>query len=157
MGHDQSECCEISKIDEGERREEGDARNVVVRVSHGNNKRGVTRVCNSNLRNERPIQPPKSTSPLPSNPPPSHKSTHMALNAIPMTEEERRSVVQGPGDVEWKYVSRTPCACLLKSLTLFVGFRVDMKCVASARRFCLAFCWVHSLHPSPSIRSLGTV
>lgn len=59
----------------------------------------------------------------------------MALNAAPLTEEERRSVIQGPGDVEWKYV-------FLRYLHLVRGifheFTPGMKCVASAKRSYLA-------------------
>jgi len=42
----------------------------------------------------------------------------MALNAVPLTEEERRSVIQGPGDVEWKYEMRRECQEILPGLLL---------------------------------------
>ncbi|KXN88116.1 Serine/threonine/tyrosine-interacting protein [Leucoagaricus sp. SymC.cos] len=42
----------------------------------------------------------------------------MALNGVPMTEEERRSVVQGPGDVEWRYEMRRECQEILPGLLL---------------------------------------
>lgn len=43
-----------------------------------------------------------NTSPLP---------LPMASNGVPLTEDERRSVVQGPGDVEWKYVIHPVLSC----------------------------------------------
>ncbi|KAF9454854.1 phosphatases II [Macrolepiota fuliginosa MF-IS2] len=45
-------------------------------------------------------------------------STPLALNSIPLTDEERRSVVQGPGDVEWKYEMRRECQEILPGLLL---------------------------------------
>lgn len=42
----------------------------------------------------------------------------MALNAVTLTEEERRSVIQGPGDVEWKYEMRRECQEILPGLLL---------------------------------------
>lgn len=40
------------------------------------------------------------------------------MNGVPLTEEERRSVVQGPGDVEWKYEMRRECQEILPGLLL---------------------------------------
>lgn len=42
----------------------------------------------------------------------------MITNGVSMTEEERRSVVQGPGDVEWKYEMRRECQEILPGLLL---------------------------------------
>lgn len=42
----------------------------------------------------------------------------MALNAVTLTEDERRSVIQGPGDVEWKYEMRRECQEILPGLLL---------------------------------------
>ncbi|KAF5361043.1 hypothetical protein D9756_004856 [Leucocoprinus leucothites] len=42
----------------------------------------------------------------------------MTMNGVPLTEEERRSVVQGPGDVEWKYEMRRECQEILPGLLL---------------------------------------
>ncbi|KAJ3561302.1 hypothetical protein NP233_g10276 [Leucocoprinus birnbaumii] len=42
----------------------------------------------------------------------------MATNGAPLTEDERRSVVQGPGDVEWKYEMRRECQEILPGLLL---------------------------------------
>ncbi|KAF7768091.1 hypothetical protein Agabi119p4_7334 [Agaricus bisporus var. burnettii] len=42
----------------------------------------------------------------------------MASSVMPLTEDERKSVVQGPGDVEWKYEMRRECQEILPGLLL---------------------------------------
>ncbi|KAJ6512109.1 protein-tyrosine phosphatase-like protein [Mycena vitilis] len=40
------------------------------------------------------------------------------MNATPLTEEQLKSVVQGPGDVEWRYEMRRECQEILPGLLL---------------------------------------
>ena len=69
----------------------------------------------------------------------------MITNGVSMTEEERRLVVQGPGDVEWKSVVYI---CL--SLCYVQIYDLDTRCVASARKSYLVSFWALFLHPNLS-------
>lgn len=74
------------------------ANGVVTSVPWGSNLRDGTQTGNS------PGLPKLQLLSFPSTTTSAQTQHPMASKGVPLTEEERRSVVQGPGDVEWKYV-----------------------------------------------------